>query len=250
MFKLDIDKVKELHAKHGFKGPLLDAGGVANPTIADYEISKAKAVTVVLPHRNVIVPHHEQNDRYLSQRRPWEFIDKDYLILNPDDGQPWIEDLPKTYAGKFSTLILVSVMEHTNNPYVISDALFAILKPGGYLFNSVPFTFPYHPAPEDNWRFAPLTLKRIHEQSGFEVLESDWHVNYSTNDGIGDTNPNNYGAPQAIRACYALAGSLEAIISAEVPYAAPTNNYSCTPASRTIGRCVLARIAFCILCKI
>lgn len=204
MFKLDIDKVKELHARHGFNGPLLDAGGVANPTIADYEISKKKAVTLIVGDRAIVIPHPIQDDRYLSQRRPWEFIDKDYLILNPDDGQPWIEDLPKTYSGAFATVILVSVMEHVNNPYIVSDALFAILKPGGYLFNSVPFLFPYHPAPEDNWRFAPQTLRRIHEQSGFECVEADWHVNYSTKDGIGDSNPANYGALQAIRACYAL----------------------------------------------
>ncbi len=209
MFKLDLDKVRELHQKHGLQGPLLDAGGVANPTIADYEISKAKAVQRIAPDRDeadvlVTVPHSNQNDRYLNLRRPWEFIDKDYLILNPDDGQPWIEDLPKQYSQAFNTVILVSVLEHTNNPYKVSDALFAILKPGGWLFNSVPFLFPYHPAPEDNWRFSPLTLRRIHEQSGFEWIEGDWHVNYSTKDGIGDSNPLNYGAPQAIMACYAL----------------------------------------------
>lgn len=209
MFKLDLDKVAELHAKYSFSGPLLDAGGVANPTIADYEISKAKARVAAVEdssgHRvPVTVPHSIQNDRYVEKRRPWEFIDKDYLILNPDDGQPWIEDLPKTYSKAFNTLILVSVMEHVNNPYLVSDALFAILRPGGYLFNSTPFLFPYHPAPEDNWRFAPLTLRRIHEKSGFEVLEADWHVKYSTKDGIGDSNPENYRAPQAIMACYAL----------------------------------------------
>lgn len=208
MFKLDIDKVTELHARYGFQPPLLDAGGLNAPVIANYEISKAKAVTVTVTDdqgtRTHRVPHSVQGDRYVNQRRPWEFIDKDYLILNPDDGQPFIEDLPRTYAEHFNTVILVSVFEHVNNPYVVSDALFAILKPGGYLFNSTPFLFPYHPAPEDNWRFAPLTLKRIHEQSGFTWLEGDFHVNYSTKDGIGDSNPANYGAPQSIMASYAL----------------------------------------------
>lgn len=212
MFKLDLDKVKALHQQYGFKGPLLDAGGVANPTIADYEISKDKAITFqssvidgdVEFSREITIPHPVQNDRYLNIRRPWEFIDKGYFILNPDDGAPWIEELPREYSKAFNTVIMVSVFEHVNNPYIVSDALFAIIQPGGYLFNSVPFLFPYHPAPEDNWRFAPLTLRRIHEQSGFEVIEADWHVNYSTKDGIGDTNPNNYGAPQSIVACYAL----------------------------------------------
>lgn len=209
MFKRDIDKVRELHERYHLQLPLLDAGGVANPTIADYDISVKKAVDVkvtddtgtTLTHR---VPHSVQTDRYVNQRRPWEFIDTEYQIINPDDGQPFIEDLPKQYPNHFGTVILVSVLEHVNNPYIVSDALFAIVKPGGWLFNSVPFLFPYHPAPEDNWRFAPLTLRRIHEQSGFQWIEGGWHVNYSTKDGIGDSNPSNYAAPQGITACYAL----------------------------------------------
>lgn len=204
MFKLDIDKVKELHTRHGFLSPLLDAGGLENPTIVDYSISVSKAHVVQVEGRAVRVPHPIQNDRYLNIRRPWEFIDSAYKIINPANGGPWIEELPKNYCEAFNTVILVSVMEHTNNPYIVSDALFAILKPGGWLFNSVPFLFPYHPAPEDNWRFSPVALRRIHEQSGFLVTECDWHVNYSTKDGIGDTNPQNLGAPQAIIACYAL----------------------------------------------
>lgn len=208
MFKRDIDKVKELHGKYGFKGPLLDAGGLENPTIADYDISVRKAVTVGMSdeagYRQVQVPHRNQSDRYLNIKRPWTFIDPEYLIINPEKGGPWIEQLPQSYTDTFNSVILVSVLEHTNNPYIVSDALFAIMKPGGLLFNSAPFLFPYHPAPEDNWRFSPVALRRIHEQSGFEWLEGDWHVNYSTKDGIGDTNPKNYGAPQAIIACYAL----------------------------------------------
>jgi len=99
---------------------------------------------------------------------------------------------------------MVSVFEHVKNPYVVSNALFDIISPGGYLFNSAPFLFPYHPSPEDNFRFSPNALKTIHESSGFEVLQSDFHVNYKTTDGVGDTNPNNYRAPQAIMASFAL----------------------------------------------
>jgi len=208
MFKKDIDKVSELHEKYGFKTPLLDAGGLDAPTIADYDISARKAVEVVVTDdtggRTVKMPHSIQNDRYLSIRRPWEFIDPDYLILNPENGGPRIEELPDLYPNFFSTVIVVSVFEHVDNPYKVSDSLFKIIQEGGYLFNSTPFLFPYHPSPEDNWRFSPLALRRIHEASGFTWIEGDFHINYSTLEGIGDTNPKNYAAPQAIIASYAL----------------------------------------------
>lgn len=208
MFKKDIDLVKALHQKYQFQAPLLDAGGLENPTIADYDISVAKALKVDLNldgHQwSVHIPHPEQNDRYVPLNRPWSFIDSNYTILNPEYGDPFIEDLPTKYANSFNCLIMVSVFEHVENPYVVSDAIFQLLRPGGYLINSVPFIFPYHPSPEDNFRYSPVALQRIHEASGFEWIEGDFHVDYNSNQGIGDTNPDNYGAPQTIKACYAL----------------------------------------------
>jgi SAM-dependent methyltransferase len=208
MFKKDIDLIKKLHERFSFKEPLLDAGGLISPTIADYDISARKALPVRITEdgqpRTVKIPHADQNDRYLKINRPWDFIDSEYLILNPDHGDPYIEDLPSKYPQYFSTVIMVSVFEHVNNPYKVSDALFQIIRPGGYLINSAPFLFPYHPSPEDNFRFSPIALKRIHESSGFTWIEGDFHINHSTKEGIGDTNPLNYGAPQAIMASYAL----------------------------------------------
>jgi hypothetical protein len=208
MFKKDIDLIQGLHAKYAFKSPLLDAGGVESPVIADYEISINKALTISISDDNktrmVTIPHSNQGDRYLKISRPWSFIDPNYLILNPDHGGPYIEQLPGQYPDFFETVIMVSVFEHVNNPYEVSDALYKIIKPGGYLINSTPFLFPYHPSPEDNFRFSPVALKRIHEKSGFTWIEGDFHINYSSNEGIGDTNPNNYGAPQAVIASYAL----------------------------------------------
>ena len=205
MFKLDIDLIQGLHAKYGLKAPLLDAGGLPNPTIADYDISAKKALSVTLEDgRTVKVPHAFQGDRYLQITRPWSFIDPNYLILNPGMGDPFIEELPTQYSDRFETVILVSVFEHVDNPYRVSDALLKILKPGGCLINSTPFIFPYHPSPEDNWRFSPTALKRIHESSGFQWVEGDFHIKINTGDGVGDTNPERYAQPQAIWASYAF----------------------------------------------
>jgi hypothetical protein len=210
MFKKDIELIYALNRKYGFRPPLLDAGGLEKPVIADYEISVAKALSLVLTADDrqweVKIPHPEQGDRYLAIARPWTFIDQDYRILNPEYGHPLIEDfcqMPE-YDNHFGTVIMVSVFEHVDNPYVVSDALYKILQPGGYLINSTPFLFPHHPSPEDNFRYSPEALRKIHTASGFEWLEGDFHINYSSKQGIGDTNPANYGAPQAIMASYAL----------------------------------------------
>ena len=205
MFKKDIDLITNLHKKYQFKIPLLDAGGLDNPTIADYDITANKSIEISLADGRLIHwPHADQNDRYLKIFRPWSFIDPYYSILNPERGDPTIEEMLPKYENCFETIILVSVFEHVNNPYEVSDALYKIIKPGGFLINSTPFLFPYHPSPDDYFRFSPLALRRIHEKSGFTWLEGDFHVNHTSQEGIGDTNPKNYGAPQAIMASYAL----------------------------------------------
>jgi len=206
MFKADIDKVKELHEKYEFKGPLLDAGGLEDPTIADYEISARKALDITIePGRVIKVPHPVQDDRYIKIHRPWSFIDPDYIIQNPESHGLSIEQLPERYPEFFNTVILVSVFEHVEDPFYISDCLYKIIKPGGLLFNSTPFIFPHHPSPQDNYRFSPGALRYIHgPHTGFNVLESNFHLQINTSDGIGDTNPDRYGQPQAIWASYAL----------------------------------------------
>ena len=99
MFFKDIELIKELHQKYSFKASLLDAGGLENPTIADYDISIAKAITVNLKLDGfswaIKTPHPNQNDRYHEINRPWKFIDQNYVILNPEKGDPYIEEAIK-----------------------------------------------------------------------------------------------------------------------------------------------------------
>lgn len=201
----DVKLLKKLHQKYGFSPTVVDLGGLETTSIADYSISKAKALDVeVGGGRRVKVPHAEQNDRYLRLVRPWEFMDPKYDIINPEYGHPPIEALPNIYPNHYGLAIMVSVFEHVENPYTVSKAIFDILKPGGYLFNSTPFIFPYHPSPEDNFRYSPKALERIHQSSGFEWLEGDFHAVYRSSEGIGDTNSERYLDPQAMAFSYAL----------------------------------------------
>jgi len=204
MIMEDIELVRKLHAKYNFRGPLADLGGLESPNVADYRISMRKALVVDAGGRKVKVPHPEQRDRYVQIERPWSFLDPLYRAINPEYGHPPIEELPHGFPDHFGMAIMVSVFEHVENPYKVSDAVYRILKPGGYLFNSAPFLFPYHPSPEDNFRYSPKALERIHRASGFEYLEGGFHAVFRSSDGIGDTNSERYLDPQAMSFSFAL----------------------------------------------
>ena len=69
MWFKDFQIIKKIHDKYNLSGPLLDAGGLENPTVADYDISVKKAYRPTLElggrRREIVVPHENQKDRYI-----------------------------------------------------------------------------------------------------------------------------------------------------------------------------------------
>ncbi len=188
MFWNDIKLVTEQIEKHGLRAPFADLGGMESPCIADYDITIATG---------------NQNARYVTLRqRPFDHIDPTYLILNPDKGDPYIEDLPYTYADTFGTAVCLNVLEHVQNPFRVFAAFYQIMKQDSLLILETVFSFPYHPSPMDYWRYSPDCLKYLSEQAGFKVLECGWRMTVLADEGIRTTAPG-INEPQEIRSIYA-----------------------------------------------
>lgn len=154
MFYADIALVGQQIAKYGLLKPLADLGGQAKPIVANYDLLPKSPFVQI-------------------EGRPFDHIDPDYLILNPEKGDAPIEELGDE---QFGTVLCLSVLEHVENPFDVFDGLYECLKPGGLLILSTVFSYRYHPAPVDYWRFTPACLRMLAERAGFTVLESDWHV--------------------------------------------------------------------------
>jgi hypothetical protein len=154
MFLDDVSLVTETLLKYGLAKPMADLGGQVAPVCADYNL---------LP----------QSPFIQLQGRPFDHLDPDYIILNPELGDPPIEQMDEEIYG---TVLCLSVLEHVENPFAVFDGLYRSLKPQGLLILSTVFSFRYHPAPMDYWRFTPDCLKMLAEKSGFTVLDCGWRV--------------------------------------------------------------------------
>lgn len=77
-------------------------------------------------------------------------------------------DLPLT-SSIADAVICTEVMEHVPDPRRMLADVHRVLRPGGALVLSVPFTWHIHDEPYDYWRFTEYGLHRILEESGFEV---------------------------------------------------------------------------------
>lgn len=79
----------------------------------------------------------------------------------------------------FDNAILIEVLEHMPKPENTLKELSRLLKKDGNLLITVPFLWTLHDVPNDEFRYTPFALKRMLEDSGFEIvnLESfnNWH---------------------------------------------------------------------------
>lgn len=80
----------------------------------------------------------------------------------------------------FETSFGTEVLEHCPNPEIILKEIYRVLKPGGIFFFTVPFLWPLHEVPNDEYRFTPFSLKRKLVESGFNNILiqplGGWHA--------------------------------------------------------------------------
>lgn len=67
--------------------------------------------------------------------------------------------------------LAMEVLEHCPEPELVLREALRVLKPGGLLFLTVPFLWPLHSVPNDEYRYTPFALERSLRNSGFEQIQ-------------------------------------------------------------------------------
>jgi len=80
----------------------------------------------------------------------------------------------------FQTVFATEVLEHCPDPGIILRETCRVLQPKGVFFFTVPFLWPLHEVPYDEYRYTPFSLRRMLEEAGFENIEikatGGWHA--------------------------------------------------------------------------
>lgn len=71
--------------------------------------------------------------------------------------------------ASFDTVLNVQVLEHTSRPAELLHEIARVLKPGGLLIISVPFSFRLHEEPHDYFRYSPHGLRELCARAGLEL---------------------------------------------------------------------------------
>ncbi len=78
----------------------------------------------------------------------------------------------------FEMIIFNQTLEHLYNPFMAMENLFNHLRPGGFLYTTVPTINIPHMVPFHFWGITPIGLCMLSKSVGFEVLECGYWGNY------------------------------------------------------------------------
>lgn len=131
---------------------------------------------------------------------PFTFLSL-YPVVETDHIVADICHCPHIPDRSFDAVLSVSVLEHVRNPWLAGREITRILKPGGVVFHNVPFSYFFHGAPEDYWRYTTTGLEALFP--GFETVVSRFdgssrrHNNLGTADNPVDGDGGAQFAPDA-----------------------------------------------------
>lgn len=74
-------------------------------------------------------------------------------------------------AETFDCAMATEVLEHCPDPQRVLAESYRVLRPGGCLFFTVPFLWPLHETPYDEYRYTPYALQRLAKAAGFDATE-------------------------------------------------------------------------------
>ena len=82
-------------------------------------------------------------------------------------------DLHMVASESVDCVVTISTLEHVRDPRKVVSEFHRILKPGGTLYVSVPFVFPFHSDPFDFYRFSSQGVEILCE--AFERIDSGFN---------------------------------------------------------------------------
>ncbi len=75
------------------------------------------------------------------------------------------------FTNRFDLFIFNQTLEHLYNPYIAIENIYKTVKPGGYVFTSVPTLNIPHMTPIHFGGFTPMGLATMFVSGGFEIIE-------------------------------------------------------------------------------
>ena len=112
-----------------------------------------------MPYRSLVLTEPSRAEKYIGVDLKMNIYRKPHL--------EWDGVTLPLENGTVDVALATELFEHCPAPEVVMKEAFRVLKPGGLLFFTVPFLWPLHDVPHDEYRYTPFALTRHLRESGF-----------------------------------------------------------------------------------
>ncbi len=119
-----------------------------------------------MPYRDYILENSEVTS--------YTGLDIENALMYDEDIKPdvtWDGSKMPFDDNAYDSAMATEVLEHVPEPARFMKEVHRVLKPGGTFFFTVPFLWPLHEVPHDEYRYTPFALQRIFKEAGFEEIE-------------------------------------------------------------------------------
>jgi len=122
-----------------------------------------------MPYKSIVLAPPSRATTYIG-------LDLDPGILANVHGTPIYNSCPDLIWGgrkiplpdnSVNVAMATEVLEHAPTPETILQEVWRVLVPGGLFFLTVPFLWPLHDVPHDEFRYTPFALTRLLSRAGF-----------------------------------------------------------------------------------
>ena len=115
-----------------------------------------------MPYRDLLLEAPSRATRYIGLDIPGNT----YSRCKPD--VRWNGAVIPLRDASVESALATQVLEHCPEPLRTLSEIHRVLKPGGVLLITVPFLWPIHDPPYDEYRYTPFSLERLLCEAGFE----------------------------------------------------------------------------------